>query len=73
MSENANQANVGLHLNPLQLVGLLAELNSLYQELKSDGTLDKLVAAEEAVMAELHSNAKLQSLLHKLQALQPKV
>ena len=55
--------------NPIQLVQLLEELLAVFRELKSDGTLDALVKAEQTVQSELTTNAKLKDLLSKLEAL----
>ncbi len=56
-------------MNPIQLFQLLEELVTLYGELKKDGTVDKLIAAEQAVQHEVLNNPKLKDLETKVAAL----
>lgn len=56
-------------MSPLKMIELLEEILALYSELKKDGTLDKLIAAEQAVMHEVETNAHLKDLQAKLSLL----
>jgi hypothetical protein len=56
-------------MNFSTLIALLEEVPALIAELKADGTVDKLISAEEAVKAELTSNVKLLDLINKLKSI----
>jgi len=54
--------------SPIELVAAIKDVIEVYQELESDGTFDKLVAAETAIKTELEGNAQLKDLLTKIES-----
>ncbi len=59
-------------MNPLAFIAMLEEVLKLFSELKADGTIDRLVAAEQAIAHEVENNAVLKDLLGKIEALNAK-
>ena len=50
----------------MQLVSLIEEAYTLVQQLKANGTLAKLQAAEQAVLAEFENNPLVKDLIAKI-------
>lgn len=50
----------------IEMIKLVEELLAVFQELKADGTIDKLFAAEQALQAEMAQNTKLKELMDRL-------
>jgi hypothetical protein len=62
-----NNAKEAINMNVLQVFSVLEEALALFNELKADGTVQKLQDAEAAIQAELVSNTKLKDLLAKFE------
>ena len=53
----------------IEAVQYAEELYELVQDLKKDGVIDKIIAAEEAVKAEMETNPKVKVLMDKTKLL----